>query len=209
MKLCAIKSEILVFTKNLKKQFYEFVHIVHWLPMYKEKTMANKKFWLGMLAMVLVFGMTVVGCATRILDLTIASTQSLDLSRVGEFKRSASVVKGTSTMITRILIFDVKIGKIDMKKAIDSALYKIPGAVALVNFRLDRRPLNFLIFALDQYVASGSALVDPNIISLGNDEEFLPELVTFNETGEIIERVQITQDEYNQYLAVAEYKIIQ
>jgi hypothetical protein len=28
----------------------------------KEKTMANKKFWLGILVMVLVFGMTVVGC---------------------------------------------------------------------------------------------------------------------------------------------------
>jgi hypothetical protein len=28
----------------------------------KEKTMTNKKIWLGMLVMVLVFGMTVVGC---------------------------------------------------------------------------------------------------------------------------------------------------
>jgi hypothetical protein len=28
----------------------------------KEKTMANKKLWLGMLVLVLVFGMTVVGC---------------------------------------------------------------------------------------------------------------------------------------------------
>jgi hypothetical protein len=28
----------------------------------KEKTMANKNFWLGILVMVLVFGMTVVGC---------------------------------------------------------------------------------------------------------------------------------------------------
>jgi hypothetical protein len=31
----------------------------------KEKTMVNKRFWLGMLAMVLVFGMTVAGCSTE------------------------------------------------------------------------------------------------------------------------------------------------
>jgi hypothetical protein len=30
----------------------------------KEKMMKNKKFWLGMLVIVLVFGMTVVGCAS-------------------------------------------------------------------------------------------------------------------------------------------------
>jgi hypothetical protein len=30
----------------------------------KEKKMANKRSWLGMLVMVLVFGMTVVGCVT-------------------------------------------------------------------------------------------------------------------------------------------------
>jgi hypothetical protein len=28
----------------------------------KEKTMANKKFWLGMLVMILALGMTVIGC---------------------------------------------------------------------------------------------------------------------------------------------------
>jgi hypothetical protein len=32
------------------------------LPKNKEKTMANRKFWLGMLVMALAFGMTVVGC---------------------------------------------------------------------------------------------------------------------------------------------------
>jgi hypothetical protein len=171
--------------------------------------MTNKRNWLGILVMVLVFGMTVLGCATRILDLTIASTQNLDLSRVGEFQRTAREVKGTSTKLTRILIFDVNFGEIDMKQAIDGSLKKIPGAVAIVNFRLDKRSLNFLLFSLEQFVVTGNALVDPKVISFGNNEELLPELVTFDETGEIIERVQITQDEYNQYLAIAEYKIIQ
>jgi len=168
--------------------------------------MEKKRFLVGVLVLALVFGMTVVGCATRILDLTIASTQNMDLSRAGEFQRTANEVKGYDTICSRILFFDVKIGKIDMKEAIDSALRRVPGAVALVNFRLNQRKLNFLLFALDQYVVTGNALVDPNIITFGNNEGLLPELVTFDKTG-IIERVQITQDEYNQYLAIAEYKV--
>jgi hypothetical protein len=37
-------------------------HIPYKFWIYKEKTMVNKKFWLGILVMVLVFGMTVIGC---------------------------------------------------------------------------------------------------------------------------------------------------
>jgi len=171
--------------------------------------MANKRFLVGVLVMTLVFGMTVTGCATRIMDLTVASTKNVDLSRMGQFQRSGKEVKGTSTKLSSILFFSVSIGTIDMKKAIDSALGKIQGAVALVDFTLSKRNLNFLLFGLEQYVVTGIALVDPNIVTLGNNEELLPELVTFGENGEIIERLQITQDEYNQYLAVAEYKIAQ
>jgi hypothetical protein len=54
MELCAIKSE---------KWFYEFIHIKLCYQSKEEKTMVNKKFWLGMLVLVLVFGLTVVGCA--------------------------------------------------------------------------------------------------------------------------------------------------
>ena len=168
--------------------------------------MANKGFWLGIL--VTVFGVMICGCATRIMDLTVASTQNVDLSRMGEFQRTGREVKGTSTRLSRILFFDIG-GSADLEQALDSALRRIPGAVAVVNFRLDLRTLNFLLFSLEQFIVTGNALVDPNITTLGNNEEFLPELVTFNNTGEIIERVQITQDEYNQYLAIAEYKVIQ
>jgi len=42
--------------------FYEFKRIICFVAKVKEKTMANKKFWVGMLVMVLAFGMMVVGC---------------------------------------------------------------------------------------------------------------------------------------------------
>ena len=43
--------------------FYEFKHImITLIAKVKEKTMANKKIGLGILAIVLAFGMVVVGC---------------------------------------------------------------------------------------------------------------------------------------------------
>jgi hypothetical protein len=47
------------------KNFMKSKHITPKILCYQskeEKTMVNKKFWLGILVMVLVFGMTVVGC---------------------------------------------------------------------------------------------------------------------------------------------------
>ena len=170
--------------------------------------MKNKLFsFVGILAIMLVFGMTFAGCATQIMSLTMGSTHNVDLSRMGEFRRTSSEVRGTTSKLSRILIFDVSFGDINLERAVDNALRRIPGAVALINLRVSVRKLNFLVFALDQYIVTGSALVDPNIASIGKDENVLPELVTFDETGEIIEIVQITQDEFNQYLAIADYKI--
>jgi hypothetical protein len=159
----------------------------------------------SVLAMSIVFA----GCATKIMDLTVASTKNVDLSRMGEFQRSGQEIKGTSTRLSSILFFTVNLGKIDMEVAMDNALKKIPGAVALVDFTLNHKNLNFLLFGLEQYVVTGIALVDPNIVSSGGGAKNLPELVKFDETGDVIERTQITIDEFNQYLAKAEYKINQ
>jgi branched-subunit amino acid transport protein len=178
-------------------------------PHFKEEVMKKMTLSTGMLVMVLVFVMTVVGCATRLMGFTVASVDNVDMSRMGEYQRTSRDVTGTTTKLTRILFFDITTRDMRLETAVRNALRGVPGAVALINVEISKRSLNFLLFALDQYVVKGQALVDPNIITLGNNEEFLPELVTFDETGEVIERVQITQDEFNQYLAMAEYKIIE
>jgi hypothetical protein len=43
-------------------RFYEYIHIKLCCQSKEEKTMVNKKFWLGILVIALVFGMVVVGC---------------------------------------------------------------------------------------------------------------------------------------------------
>jgi len=53
------------------------------ITLYEEKTMAKRKFWLGMLVMVLVFGMTVVGCEeTTPAEVKVTNTSSFDIIRV-------------------------------------------------------------------------------------------------------------------------------
>jgi hypothetical protein len=53
---------IKTFVKSLPKRFCEFKRIMYFVAKVKEKTMVNKKIGLGILAMVLVFGLAVVGC---------------------------------------------------------------------------------------------------------------------------------------------------
>jgi hypothetical protein len=55
----------------VKIRFYEYIHIKLCYQSKEEKTMVNKRFWLGMLVIVLVFGMTVVGCEPEHGDVTV------------------------------------------------------------------------------------------------------------------------------------------
>jgi len=58
--LCDVKFEVF---DNKISNFYEFQRIIlYFVAKVKEKTMVNKRFWLVISVMVLVFGMTVVGC---------------------------------------------------------------------------------------------------------------------------------------------------
>ena len=51
-----------LFIIMLSLRNFEFQRIAYFVAKVEEKTMSNKKFWVGMLVMVLVFGMSVVGC---------------------------------------------------------------------------------------------------------------------------------------------------
>jgi hypothetical protein len=64
--LCAIKSEFIEngikISLELISVFYEYIHIELCYQSKEEKTMVNKKIWLGILVLVLVFGMAAIGC---------------------------------------------------------------------------------------------------------------------------------------------------
>jgi hypothetical protein len=172
----------------------------------KEKTMLNKKFYRKTPAIVLALGLVLAGCATRIGDFTMLSTQNVDLSRAGEFRRSASTVEGKDTMH---IILGIKTkANIDLKEAIDKALAKFPGAVALVNARLYTTGWSiFGIYGQTSYIVSGTALVDPNLVPSNlvgeaENENKTDKYVVMNTAdGETYTASYISESEYNKLLA--------
>jgi len=155
--------------------------------------MVNKKKWLVII--VLVFTMVLSGCATRIGDFTVMSSKNVELSRLGEFNRSSQTVKGTDSFVTVLGFIPVKT-RVDLKKALDNALSKIPGAQALVDVRIDVRRLNFLLFQIESFVVSGTVLIDPRVVDAS---EVIPDktyLVMETDNGEDFKMRYVSEDEY-------------
>jgi hypothetical protein len=108
----------------------------------KEKTMANKKFWLGILVMVLVFGMTVVGCDNNSTDDTGGSGDTGGTGGSGDGKSPVNysfVVKNemdnTEWIITRIRVTNL-FTTVDLS---DLSIQK--GGSRTVTFKLEPDPL--------------------------------------------------------------------
>jgi len=102
----------------------------------------------------------VVGCEQRGTDFTIISTRNVDLSRAGTFKRGPVRVRGDDQI--PIFIFKFRQDH-DLEVAIDEALDKTPGSVALVDGVIKRRQWWF-IFGEDTLIIEGTPLIDPQVM---------------------------------------------
>ena len=107
--------------------------------------------------------MMLSACTHRIIDFTIISTKNIDLSQAHKLKRGAQRVSGEDT---RHIIVIIPIGSMpNLKEAVDTALEKIPGAVALLDGVIYRKSWYIpWIYGEDSYIVEGTALIDPNIL---------------------------------------------
>jgi len=164
--------------------------------------MVKKNLWLGML--VIVSSVAAIGCRSldveHMAQFTVASTLTVDLSRLGEFNRTVNVVTGESRR--RLNFFNNWQGDIDrrMERAIDNAIRSVPGGVAMVDLRIEQSTrYSFFRSRPDHRItASGTVLVDPRIISSIESDESLLTVQTTG--GEIIALVPITDDELRSIL---------
>ncbi|MDR2344413.1 MAG: hypothetical protein LBD86_07785 [Spirochaetaceae bacterium] len=161
--------------------------------------MTKKKFLWGMLVVVLVFGVVLSGCATRIGDFTLISSKNVDLSQVSSYSRSKKIVRGSDSIITVLFFIPIK-SKVDIKKALDNALAKIPGAEVIVDARFDYRKLNFILFQIEGFVVSGTALVNPNVVDASETTPDKPYLVMDTKDGEHFTKRYVSEDEYRYLL---------
>ena len=111
---------------------------------------------------IMLFAMTIVlsGCSIRLGDFTMISSKNVDISHGADFKRSANRVKGEDIVP---IILGIPAGLPNMKTALDHAIEKTPGAVALTDSVITQKNFNFIIFGQMGYEVEGTPLIDPNL----------------------------------------------
>lgn len=96
------------------------------------------------------------GCSQRLVDFTVISTKNVPLTdEAPNLQKANSRVKGTDAKLTVLFI---PFGIPDMKEAIDKAIEKYPGAVALTDGVVYSKWWSCLIAGQNKYVVEGTPL---------------------------------------------------
>ena len=157
--------------------------------------MKNKRFLLGIL--VIVLGFSITGCVTRLGAFTIISTKNIDWSRASEFTRSNQHVEGED--MYHIIIF-IPTKNIKIEDAIDNALKKVPGAIALVDAVLRSNSWYIpYIYGRGGYHIEGNILLDPKYAA-SVDEDSSNYLVFYTEDGKDFKKITVSEAEYLSYV---------
>ena len=90
-----------------------------------------KKRTIGALAVVAVFAVVLTGCTQRLGAFTVISTRNIEWSRAAEYQRDNRRVMGED--LAHIIVVVPTKFNVTIEDAVDKALDKVPGAVALVD----------------------------------------------------------------------------
>ena len=115
--------------------------------------MFTKLFFKTSVVLCLFFALS--GCSRRLVDFTVISSKNVPITEKGtEFKKATTRVKGVDSKLS-ILFFP---GIPDMKEAIDDAIEKYPGAVALTDGVVYNKSWSCFFFGKNTYVVEGTPL---------------------------------------------------
>lgn len=123
-------------------------------------------------ALILIIGAValITGCTTtRIEELgrfTIISSKNVDISRLVEMRRSSNKVETKCLNTKGLFIKDVKLSKnYQLENALDSAFKQIPGAVTMIDAKIEY--FYYKGFGKQQwgYKFERTALIDPSLLS--------------------------------------------
>ncbi len=142
---------------------------------------------IGLILIILIAG----ACTQRIMDYTLISSKNIDFSKASHFTRGSQRVEGEDT--TYIILF-IPLGIPNLKDAIDRALEKVPGAVALVDGVVYNKTF-WLFIGMTSITIEGTPLIDKSLIK--SDVE-LPSkyIVSFYDHDKNQKVVYLTKDEF-------------
>ena len=111
-------------------------------------------------------------CVTRLGSFSVISTKNIDWSRAAEYKRDNRRVDGEDSL--HIIIFIPTRMSVTLEEAVDKALEKVPGAVALVDAVL--RSQSFYIpyvYGKNAFIVEGNVLIDPKLVANDDSNEII------------------------------------
>jgi copper chaperone CopZ len=162
------------------------------------KVLMTKGISLWITAVVLLFGMSFVCCTANLGTFTLVSTRNIDWSRASEFTRSNQRVSGED--VRKIIVIIPTKANITIQEAVDNALQKVPGAVAMVDvvLKLQNYYIPYIYGRAAVYV-EGSVLVDTKLASLHNGDSSR-HFVFYTEDGKDFKKRAVSEAEYLTYV---------
>ncbi len=160
------------------------------------------------LASATLLAMGIIGCSSMQVEelgrFTIISSKNVDLSRLGQMQRSSGKVETQKFNAKGAFIKDVKLSEnYQLENALDSALEQIPGAVAMIDAKVEY--FHSKSFGKQQwgYKMEGTALIDSSLV--GENEKLPDDGTIFFISDEASGKVTLlSESEYNEFLAKIE-----
>lgn len=147
--------------------------------------------------------LTLGGCVSRLGAFTVLSTKNIDWSRTQEYVRYSDKTKGKD--INHIIIFIPTKANVNIEDAVDDAIEKIPGGIALVDAVVRYRSFSIpFIYAQAGYIVEGSVLIDPKLIDpklaeiAEGDVENTTYYISYIEDNET-KLLPVSEEEYMKY----------
>jgi len=109
--------------------------------------------------------MALGGCVHRVMDFKIMATRNVDLSKVASLRRGPERSTGEDRAY---VVFVVPTAMPHVEEAVERALRKVPGAVALVDGTVYEKNAWFVAFGWSSYVVEGTPLIDPALAGPGS-----------------------------------------
>lgn len=122
------------------------------------------------LIIILLTSIIITGCISREGTFSIISTRNIDWNRITEYQRSNQRIEGEDQ--AHIIIFIPTKSDITIAGAVDQALAKVPGAVALVDAVVSSKMFYIpYIYGQAAYIVEGSVLIDPKLVAIDETNE--------------------------------------
>ncbi len=119
-----------------------------------------KKFFVLIIPIFMLF---VSGCTRRIGSATILSTKNIDFAKFASFKKTKERVTGKDAA-RLICLIPIK-ADANLKEAIDKAIEKVPGGIALYDVVMYQTNIFALIYIENSYSIEGTVITDPAYVS--------------------------------------------